>query len=129
MSPDNIEEYLQKNQGEASGYLYSNFKGLFGVKDFPDFSDTILKERLIKRNTETDADLKKRIERAEMELSFKDQFDYVVSNVNLEEARWLNQPYFYNTPIFWESLTEEDMKFLESEIKNEIKFSEASHEK
>ena len=47
----------------------------------------VLKDRLIKRNTETDADLKKRIERAEMELSFKDQFDYVVSNVNLEEAK------------------------------------------
>lgn len=46
-----------------------------------------LKDRLIKRNTETDEDLKKRIERAEMELSFKDQFDYVVSNVNLEEAK------------------------------------------
>jgi len=46
-----------------------------------------LKDRLIKRNTETDEDLKKRIERAEMELSFKDQFDYVVSNVDLEEAK------------------------------------------
>jgi len=47
----------------------------------------VLKDRLIKRNTETDVDLKKRIERAEMELSFKNQFDYVVSNVNLEEAK------------------------------------------
>ncbi len=47
----------------------------------------VLKDRLIKRNTETDEDLKKRIERAEMELGFKDQFDYVVSNVNLEEAK------------------------------------------
>jgi len=44
--PDKIEEYLRENPGEASGYLYSNFKGLLGVKDFPDFSDTILKERL-----------------------------------------------------------------------------------
>jgi guanylate kinase len=47
----------------------------------------VLKDRLIKRNTETDEDLKKRIERAEMELSFKGQFDYVVSNVDLEEAK------------------------------------------
>jgi guanylate kinase len=46
-----------------------------------------LKERLINRNTETDADLKKRIERAEMELSFKDQFDYIVSNIKLEDAK------------------------------------------
>lgn len=46
-----------------------------------------LKERLIKRNTETDEDLKKRIQRAEMELGFKDKFDYVVSNINLEQAK------------------------------------------
>ena len=46
-----------------------------------------LRERLIKRNTETDVDLKKRIERAEMELGFKSQFDYVVSNINLEQAK------------------------------------------
>jgi guanylate kinase len=46
-----------------------------------------LKERLINRKTETDEDLKKRIERAEMELSFKDKFDYVVTNINLEEAK------------------------------------------
>jgi guanylate kinase len=47
----------------------------------------VLKERLINRNTETDEDLKKRIERAEMELSFKDKFDYVVTNINLAEAK------------------------------------------
>lgn len=46
-----------------------------------------LKKRLIKRNTETDIDLKKRVERAEMELSFKDQFNYVVSNSDLEYAK------------------------------------------
>jgi guanylate kinase len=46
-----------------------------------------LKDRLIKRNTETDEDLKKRIERAEMELSFKNQFDYIVFNIDLEEAK------------------------------------------
>lgn len=46
-----------------------------------------LKERLINRNTETEEDLKKRIERAEMELSFKDNFDYIVTNINLEEAK------------------------------------------
>ena len=46
-----------------------------------------LKERLIKRNTETEGDLKKRIERAEMELGYRDQFDYVVKNIDLEEAK------------------------------------------
>ena len=47
----------------------------------------VLRNRLIQRNTETEEDLKKRIERAEMELSYKDKFDYVVSNVNLEVAK------------------------------------------
>jgi guanylate kinase len=46
-----------------------------------------LKERLIKRNTETDEDLKLRIDRAKMELSVKDKFDYIVSNFDLDEAK------------------------------------------
>ncbi|MCX7798014.1 MAG: guanylate kinase [Melioribacter sp.] len=46
-----------------------------------------LKRRLEKRNTETEEDLKKRIQRAEMELSFKDKFDYIVENINLDEAK------------------------------------------
>ncbi|KAF0152421.1 MAG: guanylate kinase [Ignavibacteria bacterium] len=46
-----------------------------------------LKSRLLQRNTETDEDLKKRIERAEMELGYQDKFDYVVTNVDLEIAK------------------------------------------
>jgi guanylate kinase len=46
-----------------------------------------IRERLIKRNTETEEDLKKRIERSEMELGFKDRFDYIVSNIDLEIAK------------------------------------------
>lgn len=46
-----------------------------------------LKERLIKRNTETNDDLRKRIERAEMELSFQDKFDFVVVNSKLDNAK------------------------------------------
>jgi len=46
-----------------------------------------LKKRLINRNTETKEDLEKRISRAEMELSFKDKFDYTVTNINLDEAK------------------------------------------
>ncbi|MCL4549726.1 MAG: guanylate kinase [Bacteroidetes bacterium] len=46
-----------------------------------------LRKRLIERNTETEEDLRKRIERAEMELGFKDRFDYVVSNIDLELAK------------------------------------------
>lgn len=46
-----------------------------------------LKARLIKRNTETEEDLLKRIERSEMELEFKDRFDVVVVNDVLENAK------------------------------------------
>jgi guanylate kinase len=42
--------------------------------------------RLTKRKTETDSDLVKRIERAKMELSQKDKFDYLIINNDLEEA-------------------------------------------
>lgn len=46
-----------------------------------------LKTRLKNRKTETKEDFKKRIERAEMELGYKNQFDYVVINSNLETAK------------------------------------------
>lgn len=45
-----------------------------------------LKRRLAARNTECEADFKKRIERAELELSFKNKFDYVVVNSEIETA-------------------------------------------
>ncbi len=43
-------------------------------------------KRLTARNTESEEDLKKRIERAKMELSLKDKFDYFVHNDDLEKA-------------------------------------------
>ncbi len=46
-----------------------------------------LKNRLLNRKTESDADFLKRIERAEMELNYKDKFDYNVYNFQLEEAK------------------------------------------
>lgn len=53
----------------------------------PSFEE--LKNRLINRNTESSEDLKKRIERAEMEMSFseKKEFDYKVVNDDLEKAK------------------------------------------
>lgn len=53
----------------------------------PSFEE--LKNRLIKRNTENSEDLKKRIERAEMEMSYADkkEFDYKVVNDDLEKAK------------------------------------------
>jgi guanylate kinase len=45
-----------------------------------------LVRRLRDRQTETEEDFQKRIERAKMELSHKDQFDYIIINENLEKA-------------------------------------------
>ena len=45
-----------------------------------------LVDRLKKRKTETDSDLVKRTERAKMELSQKDKFDYLIVNKDLEKA-------------------------------------------
>ncbi len=50
----------------------------------PSFDE--LEKRLKKRNTENDADFKKRIERAQMELRLKEKFDYFVENKVLENA-------------------------------------------
>ncbi len=46
VSAGEIEEYVRTHEREATGYLYSNWQGLFGIKDFPDFSDALLPERL-----------------------------------------------------------------------------------
>lgn len=50
----------------------------------PSYEELI--NRLKERKTETETDLAKRIERAKMELSLKDEFDYIVVNENLEFA-------------------------------------------
>lgn len=46
----------------------------------------ILEERLKSRGTETEESLKKRLFKAQFELSFQDKFDVVVVNENLEKA-------------------------------------------
>lgn len=45
-----------------------------------------LKNRLINRGTETEASLKKRIEKAEYELTFANQFDFIIINDELDKA-------------------------------------------
>jgi len=49
----------------------------------------VLKTRLINRNTESPEDLKKRIERAEMEMEYsnRNEFDYKIINDDLEKAK------------------------------------------
>jgi guanylate kinase len=50
----------------------------------PSFDELV--NRLIKRKTEGQADLQKRIDRAKMELELRDKFDYFVDNTELEKA-------------------------------------------
>lgn len=50
----------------------------------PNFEELV--KRLKNRKTESNEDLNKRIERAKMELSHKDKFDYLIINENLKEA-------------------------------------------
>ena len=50
----------------------------------PSFDELV--NRLKKRNTEDMADLKKRIDRAKMELELKDKFDYFIDNTKLDKA-------------------------------------------
>jgi hypothetical protein len=42
---DAIDEYMREHRRDAAPYLYSNWQGLFGVRDFPDFSDPLLEKR------------------------------------------------------------------------------------
>ena len=50
----------------------------------PSFEELV--KRLSERRTENEIDFKKRIQRAEMELSHKDRFDYIVINKDLNKA-------------------------------------------
>jgi guanylate kinase len=50
----------------------------------PSFEELVI--RLKQRNTESESDFLKRIDRAKMELSLKDQFDYIIENKELRTA-------------------------------------------
>ena len=45
-----------------------------------------LKKRLTKRNTEDQAKQQERLERANLELSYQDKYDYVVVNDDIKDA-------------------------------------------
>ncbi|MCW9712798.1 guanylate kinase [Aliifodinibius salicampi] len=46
----------------------------------------VLKNRLLNRGSETDASIKRRLERAEMEIEYAEDFDYTVTNDDLDTA-------------------------------------------
>lgn len=88
-----IDEKINKGN---SVVLEVDVKGALSIKKaYPDSvlifimppSIEVLKSRLIKRNTESEEDLVKRFERAEMELGYKDKFDYIVINEDLVYAK------------------------------------------
>lgn len=68
-----------------------NIKKYYGDKALSIFikppTPEILAQRLANRGTETPESLKKRIAKADYELSFEEQFDKVVINDNLQEAQ------------------------------------------
>jgi guanylate kinase len=87
-----IEEILKKGK---SVVLELDVKGAISIKE--EYPEALLifimppgieelKKRLKSRKTESDEDFKKRIERAEMELTYKDHFDYIVVNRDIKNA-------------------------------------------
>ncbi len=87
-----IEENINKGR---SVILEVDVNGALSIKKiYPDAnliyvlppSHDELTRRLKNRKTENDADIQKRLERAIMELSIKDKFDYFVMNEDLNKA-------------------------------------------
>src|SRR3989304_7581798 len=85
----------EKTKSGISVLLEIDVKGALNIKlIYPDAiliyisppSFEVLVERLKNRKTEDENDLKKRIERAKMELSLKEKFDYLVVNKDLNTA-------------------------------------------
>ena len=90
------KSFIESNINEGRCVLVEiDVKGALELKKiYPDSvlvyivppSFDVLVKRLKNRRTENEADLKKRIERAEMELSLKHKFDYLVKNDKLDKA-------------------------------------------
>ena len=87
-----LEENIQQGKSvllEIDVYGALNVKRIYpGAKlifIYPPSYDELV-NRLMNRKTESEEDFKKRIERAKMELSLKDKFDYLVENKDLEKA-------------------------------------------
>ena len=63
----------------------------------------VLRERLIKRGTETNETINKRISKAKDELEYSKYFDYVITNDNLDLAKkmlYVLVEDFMNRPIY-----------------------------
>ncbi len=91
-----FKSYIDENINKGKSVIVEiDVKGALALKKiYPDsvlifiYPPSIgeLVKRLTNRQTENETDLKKRIERAKMELSLKDKFDYFIKNDDLEKA-------------------------------------------
>ena len=91
-----FKSYIEENINKGHSVLVEiDVKGALHLKNIypdavliffypPNFEE--LERRLKGRQTEDEADFKKRIERAKMELSLKDKFDYLIENKDLNIA-------------------------------------------
>lgn len=91
-----LKGFVNENLKEGKTVLLEiDVKGALSVKkifpdsvlifiDVPSFDELV--NRLKKRRTESEEDLQKRIDRAKMELSYKDKFDYIFINEDLEKV-------------------------------------------
>ena len=91
-SKDNVDELIKKNdvifdidwQGNKQ---LSNFKNLNLLKIFITTADkNDLKERLLKRNQDSENEVKKRLKSYEEDINHWSDYDYVVINKNLENC-------------------------------------------
>lgn len=91
-----FKSYIEENIKQGKSVIVEiDVKGALALKKiypdsvlifiYPPSIDELVR-RLTNRQTENETDLKKRIERAKMELSLKDNFDYFIINDDLEKA-------------------------------------------
>ena len=91
-----FKSFVTKNIESGKSVLFElDVKGALTIKRLYPYAHLIyisppsfeeLVNRLRQRNTENESDFLKRIDRAKMELSVKDQFDYIIENRELDNA-------------------------------------------
>lgn len=91
-----LKSFVNDNLAQGNSVLFElDVKGALNIKKIYPESVLLyvmppsleeLKRRLSNRATETKEDFEKRINRAEMELSLKDKFDYLIVNDDLDRA-------------------------------------------
>ena len=81
------EQHVVFDVDVNGGLRLKEYFGQNALAIFVDVPSTeVLRERLTKRGTETAMSLKKRLEKVALERTFKDQFDVVLVNEDLEET-------------------------------------------